>query len=57
MSTTAPTCLNCAAGHKPVWQPQSREWVHRWSLTQPGGGARFSITICTNPPKAVEVEK
>ena len=51
MSGTAPkVCANCAAGHKPVWQSTSGEWVHRWQIAVPNVGSRFSICVCTAPP-------
>lgn len=35
-------CALCAAGHKPVWQRETREHVHR----QYGPGGKFSIAVC-----------
>lgn len=38
-------CPHCAAGHAPVWQRHSREFVHRRS-TQVRSGTSWSITLC-----------
>lgn len=44
----APTCPHCKAGHEPVWQPHSREWVHRSFLASGRGTTQFSITLCVD---------
>ncbi len=38
-------CEHCAAGHRPRWQPHSREWVHSTSPLV-GNGRQFTITMC-----------
>jgi hypothetical protein len=49
-------CVHCDAGHAPVLQASSREWIHRrsWALdpSKPGAGRQFSIVLCVrlSPP-------
>ena len=45
-------CLHCAGGDAAVWQPHSREFVHRSSRAVGQRGYTFSITVCADPPAA-----